>query len=386
MKKTIIAISVVLALLMALPLATFAAKNGGLQFSDVKSGKWYYGNVKNVCESGLMNGVSDTEFDPNGTLTRGMCATILYRAAEEPAVKSTASFADVKAGKYYTNAVAWAKESGVVNGKTASLFDPNGEVTREEFATMLYRYLGAEDLALPAIRTGVPADADAVAKFAADAVDAMYRSEVVNGRENGEFDPEDDITRAEAAAMVDRFFERVTVRWSSEYEENDHAWITFDQDADGGFFKDVDLSDLIVGYVPEGLAILDDGEDAVDYTTRRFIVLYDPETHQDPRHRIGPTSILIDIQKGDKEVEYSDESFAITEELTINGMAAMLFDFTYEVEDSSSLNGETLEVGDLAFGDKNFTIRLHWIAFCDDGSFKNEAIKVAESIVGSIAE
>ena len=91
-------------------------------------------------------------------------------AAEEPAVKSTASFADVKAGKYYTNAVAWAKESGVVNGKTASSFDPNGEVTREEFATMLYRYLGAEDLALPAIRTGVPADADAVAKCFEQAV------------------------------------------------------------------------------------------------------------------------------------------------------------------------------------------------------------------------
>ena len=221
---------------------------------------------------------------------------------------------------------------------------------------------------------------NAVAKFAADAVDAMYRSEVVNGRENGEFDPDEDITRAEAAAMVDRFFERVTVRWSSEYEENDHAWITFDQSADGGFFKDVDLSDLIVGYVPEGLAILDDGEDAVDYTTRRFIVLYDPETHPDPQHRIGPTSILIDIQKGDKEIGYSDESFEITEELTINGMAAMLFDFTYEVEDESELNGQTLEVGDLAFGDKNFTIRLHWIALCDDGSFKNEAIKVAESI------
>ena len=60
MKKTIIAISVVLALLMALPLATFAAKNGGLQFSDVKSGKWYYSDIQKVCDAGLMNGVSTT--------------------------------------------------------------------------------------------------------------------------------------------------------------------------------------------------------------------------------------------------------------------------------------------------------------------------------------
>ena len=85
-------------------------------------------------------------------------------------------------------------------------------------------------------------------------------------------------------------------------------------------------------------------------------------------------------------MEYSDEEFEKTAEFTINGMAAMIYDFTYEVEDGSELDGQTLEVGDLAFGDKNFTIRLHWIALCDDGSFKNEAIKVAESIVGSIAE
>ena len=147
-----------------------------------------------------------------------------------------------------------------------------------------------------------------------------------------------------------------------------------------GFFDGKDLSDLTVGYIPEGLTLWDDTKAAEDYPGRRYIVLYDPETHPDVEHRIGPTSILVYIQEGDKEVEYSDESFSMAEGLTINGLPAVMFDYSYVVGDRSELNGQTLEVGDLAFGDKNFTIRLHWIALCDDESFKDEAIKVAESI------
>ena len=217
MKKVLMLISCVLALLMLLPLAAFANDTGeGLPFSDVKSGKWYYGNVKRVYETKLMNGVSSTEFDPNGTLTRGMCATILYRAANEPDVKAGSTFADVKAGKYYAEAVAWAQSKGIVNGRTANAFDPNGKITRAEFATMLYRYLDSAKLALPATREGAPADADSVAKFAAEAVDTMYRGEVVKGRENGEFDPDADITRAEASAMVTRFLDNATVETADE--------------------------------------------------------------------------------------------------------------------------------------------------------------------------
>ncbi|MBR3639556.1 MAG: S-layer homology domain-containing protein, partial [Clostridia bacterium] len=257
MKKVLIAVSAVLSLVMLTPLAAFAAKNGGDGFSDVDSAKWYYDDVSKVCSSNLMKGVSATKFDPEGTLTRGMCATILYRAAKEPAVKAKATFTDVEAGAYYADAVAWAQIEGVVNGKTATEFDPDGDITREEFATMLYRYTDAEDLTLPETRDGEPVDADEVSDYAADAVDNMYKGEVVNGRENGEFDPDDDITRAETAAMMNRFLERVTVRWTTFYrtlnETWDYdAWVTFDQDAEGGFYKDVGLFDLNIGYVPEG--------------------------------------------------------------------------------------------------------------------------------------
>ncbi len=185
------------------------------------------------------------------------------------------------------------------------------------------------------------------------------------------------------ALMADKNVRAATLRSIKQFftrKDSDNVYVTFDQDEDGGFFKDVDLSDLSVGYVPEGLTLWDDTKAAEDYPGCRFIVLYNPETNPDIQHRLGPTYILVYIQEGDKEVDYSLGSFEATEELTINGMAAVVFDLSHVVRDGSELDGQMLEVGDLAFGDKNFTIRLHWIALCDDGSFKDEAIKVAESI------
>ncbi|MBR6915140.1 MAG: S-layer homology domain-containing protein, partial [Clostridia bacterium] len=121
MKKILMLTAAALAALMLLPLSAFAAKDGGaLPFSDVKNGEWYYDGVKSVYESNLMRGTSADKFDPEGTLTRGMCAAILYRAAKEPAVKAAATFSDVDAGAYYADAVAWAESEGVVKGKTAT--------------------------------------------------------------------------------------------------------------------------------------------------------------------------------------------------------------------------------------------------------------------------
>ncbi len=174
-------------------------------FSDVIISKWYYSDVKYVYENRIMNGVTDTKFDPSGTLTRGMCATIIYRMAGSPQTEAENKFDDVKAGKYYTKAVTWAQSKGIVKGKTATTFTPEGNITRAEFATMLYRYLESADLILPVTREGSPIDRDLIPSFAIKAVDNMYLAEVINGRENGAFDPNASITRAETAAMIARF-------------------------------------------------------------------------------------------------------------------------------------------------------------------------------------
>ncbi|MBQ7475161.1 MAG: S-layer homology domain-containing protein [Clostridia bacterium] len=371
MRKFLVIVSAALAVLMLTPLAAFAGKGeGALRFSDVPNGKWYCDDVKKVCESGLMKGVSETEFDPDGTLTRGMCATILYRAAGEPAVMTAATFADVKAGEYYAEAVAWAQSEGVVNGKTATAFDPDGEITREEFAAMLYRYLDAEDLTLPETRDGEPVDADEVADYAAEAVDNMYKGEVVNGRENGAFDPDDEITRAETAAMITRLFEKVVVRWNEEY---DHAFVSFPDELS---FEGAKIDDIAVGYVPEGYVLHDTYEQwKSEFPESRLIVICDPEKNPEAPGRSGPGSVTVHIRSDVNECEFSDETLEMAEEISINGMAAVWAHADFEYE------GEDLAWGRIAFGNKNLVIEILYIGVDHD-----EAIRIAESITATVDE
>ena len=383
MKKILMLTAAALAALMLLPLTAFAAKDGGaLPFSDVKSGDWYYDGVKSVYESNLMKGTTATEFDPEGTLTRGMCATVLYRAAKEPAVKAASSFADVDAGAYYADAVAWAQSEKIVMGRSATEFDPDANVNRAEFSTMMYRFLEAGDLELPETRDGEPTDADDIPEYAAEAVDALYDAEVVNGRENGEFDPDADITRAEAASVLDRFFERVTVRWTRFYRSNieewdNYAWVTFDQTPDGGFYKDSDISDLTVGYIPEGLILRYAGEaeywPELGYSTRLFVIC-DPNDEEAPG-KTHPPFVMIHVQEGDQEAGYSDEALAISKEITVNGMAALMFDFFFDNE------GERYECTRLEFGDKNFTVYMQGMNVSGE-----DVLKIAESLTVIPAE
>ena len=88
-----------------------------------------------------MNGMDETHFAPEGNLTRGQLVTTLYRLAGEPEVAEPATFSDVKAGRYYTEAVAWGEDLGIVKGMTDDTFSPEGTVTREQAATFLYRYV-----------------------------------------------------------------------------------------------------------------------------------------------------------------------------------------------------------------------------------------------------
>ena len=111
-----------------------------LPFSDVSRGQWFYDYVAWAYNTGLMEGVSAGRFAPNSTTTRAMVVTIIYRLAGSPGVSGTSDFTDVPAGAWYSDAVTWAAKRGIVEGMTATTFDPNDAVTREELAAMLYRY------------------------------------------------------------------------------------------------------------------------------------------------------------------------------------------------------------------------------------------------------
>ncbi|BDF68496.1 hypothetical protein CE91St43_24680 [Oscillospiraceae bacterium] len=183
-------------LLTAAPTAFAAMNDTG--FSDVAADAWYADAVDYIRDNGLMSGTSATTFSPNTEASRSMLAAILYRAAGGPAVSGSAAFSDVAADAYYADAVAWAAETGIVSGYGNGLFGSNDSVSREQIATILWRYAGS-----PSAGAGQDfADESTIAVYAADAVDWARANGIVNGKEGNRFDPQGSATRAQVATIL----------------------------------------------------------------------------------------------------------------------------------------------------------------------------------------
>lgn len=178
-------------------------------FTDVKEDNWFYGDVEYVSENGLMNGVEETLFAPNEKLTRGMLVTVLYRKEGEPAVNKSIPFSDVDMNAYYANAVIWAQQNGIVKGVEETLFAPNAYITREQLATIIYRYAKFKEKAPVgawAIRLDY-SDLEEISEYALEAVMYCTKDGIMQGREGKCFAPADNATRAETAAILHRFIE-----------------------------------------------------------------------------------------------------------------------------------------------------------------------------------
>ena len=181
-------------------------------FQDVSVGDWFYDNVSYVYQNNLMNGTSSSPmiFSPNNPLTRGMIVTILYRHAGSPSVFDlTNPFSDVPGGEWYTNAVIWAADAEIVLGVGGGLFAPNTNVTREQLATILYRYAQFLNKVTEGSLDGALAFADAgsISDYAKDAALYCFINGVITGKPGNLFDPQGLATRAEAATMLNRFIE-----------------------------------------------------------------------------------------------------------------------------------------------------------------------------------
>ena len=120
-----------------------AAADSDTGFTDVPAGAWYADAVEYVRDNGLMNGTTATTFDPDGTMTRAMLAQTLYRAAGNPGVSGSDSFTDTADGTWYADAVLWASQQGVVSGYGNGLFGVDDPVSREQIAAILWRYAGS---------------------------------------------------------------------------------------------------------------------------------------------------------------------------------------------------------------------------------------------------
>ncbi len=181
-----------------------------LPFTDVNEGDWFHDAVRYVYDNGLMDGVGDGQFAPNATTTRAQLVTILYRLAGEPDVSGDVAFTDVADGLWYTNAVTWAAQNGIVNGISETEFSPSGDLTREQLATILYRYAEGMgyDVSASADLSGFP-DAGDIQDYATEALSWAVAEGLLQGFEDDSLQPQSTATRAQIATILMRFCETV---------------------------------------------------------------------------------------------------------------------------------------------------------------------------------
>lgn len=174
-----------------------------LPFTDVNEGDWFYDKVVYVYHNKLMTGTSETTFEPNATLTRAMMVQILYNKEGRPAATTNGNpYTDVPKDQWYYNAVQWAYENKITSGTSETTFEPNSEVTREQFARFMYNYAGN-----PAVSGKLDfVDADQVSDWAYDAMVWANQNNIILGKKKSDgsvvLDPRGNATRAEAATIL----------------------------------------------------------------------------------------------------------------------------------------------------------------------------------------
>ena len=177
-------------------------------FADIHQSDWFYDNVCYAYENKLFTGISDSIFAPNAEMTRAMLVTVLYRIEGEPDTQQSL-FDDVAPDAWYAKAVAWAEKHGIVNGYDETHFAPEDALTREQIAAIMQRY--AEYKGIETVETDdlvqFTDDAD-ISGWAREAIAWAAGYGLISGRENNRLAPLGNITRAETAAVLQRFLEK----------------------------------------------------------------------------------------------------------------------------------------------------------------------------------
>jgi len=187
---------------------TVTAQNINNTFADVKNGAWYADAIAYVYNKGMMNGTDVGKFEPGATTTRAMLVTMLFRLEGEPAAGAP-NFSDVASGQWFSDAIAWASAQGVVNGLEDGKFAPNNAITREQLAVILYRFaqLKGNDVSAKGSLNGF-SDSGSVSGWATEAMQWAVGAGIING-DDGALKPDGNATRAEVAVMLMRYLENV---------------------------------------------------------------------------------------------------------------------------------------------------------------------------------
>lgn len=214
-KKTLVGVLCIISILIG----AFTAYAAGASFTDVESGKWYTEHINYAVENGIFKGTSATTFSPNTNMTRAQFVQVFANISNVDTSNKnvSSSFSDVPSGKWYSAAVKWAAENGVVNGIGNGKFAPEDPVTREQMCVMLVNYV--EKFQKETLETTVDTktfdDDSKIASWAKDSVYKCAKAGLVNGVGNNMFDPQGTTTRAQGATFFSNFY---------KYENHPETW------------------------------------------------------------------------------------------------------------------------------------------------------------------
>ncbi len=181
-------------------------------YNDVAPNDWFSASVEYATEKGYFSGVSDTEFEPYTNITRGMLITVIGRMAKANPESTDMTYTDVNKNMYYAPYIAWGTENGIVSGYSDTEFAPDELVTREQVAAMLYRYakyINADVSVGEETNILSYKDADKISEYAIPAIQWACGSGIMSGYTDGTLRPQNNATRAEAAALTERFDNKI---------------------------------------------------------------------------------------------------------------------------------------------------------------------------------
>lgn len=173
-------------------------------FDDVKEGSWYYEYVTSLAKRNYISGMGNGKFAPEANISRAQFATILANISGEAFTDPSNPFDDVSEDEWYAKAVAWAYSKGIVNGKSAKTFAPNDNISRQDMAVMIARYVAnVRKTSLPEVKEeSLFKDDSSIETYARDAVYTMQKAGIISGKTGNIFDPKANATRAEASKMI----------------------------------------------------------------------------------------------------------------------------------------------------------------------------------------
>lgn len=207
-KKFVCIILVLCTTIATMCVNSLAARRKETHFKDVEKDEWFFDAVEYVCAKRIMNGRSEESFAPNDKTTRGMIVTVLYRLERSPEVGTSCPFRDVAEDAYCRDPVIWASENQIVNGVSTERFDPNGAVTREQLATILYRYAQYKGYSVKNV-TALDSfsDRNQIGSYAASAMQWAVAEGILSGFSTTELQPKACALRAQVAMILMRFCE-----------------------------------------------------------------------------------------------------------------------------------------------------------------------------------